>query len=64
MSGIVWHIDYGFVKLFWFCYSDNTTKVFLKKYFMERERERERESDIVRGGREGEREGWVDYIIV
>ena len=48
MSGIVGHIDYGFVELFWICYSVNTTKVFFI-FYGERGREF---GDIVRGGRE------------
>ena len=48
LSGIVGHIDYGFVELFWICYSVNTTKVFFI-FYGERGREF---GDIVRGGRE------------
>ena len=59
MSGIVWHIDYGFVKLFWICYSVNTTKVFLI-FYGKRGREF---GDIVRGGRETCRVGGLYYSV-
>ena len=49
MSGIVFHIDGGFVELFWFCYSVNTAENFLLFYGW---RESLVFGDTVRGGRE------------
>jgi len=62
------HIDGGFVELFWFCYSVNTNENF--DYFMDRERvwslvilweERER-ARRVRGLYYSVKNGWLDVI--